>query len=97
MSVRLSCHSFSRGGSNKHTGIYLVEIRCQIIIYKLVYVVENHSITNGSYRTITCGGTVNRVKGSLSSFSGVCTNIISKLVLRFPHDKDSPLGAQNKN
>ena len=72
MSVRLSCHSFSRGGSNKHTGIYLVEIRCQIIIYKLVYVVENQSITNGSYRTITSGGTVNRVKGFLSSFSGVC-------------------------
>lgn len=47
-----------------------MEIRCQIIIYKLVYVVENQSITNGSY--VEEPWTVNRVKGSLSSFSGVC-------------------------
>ena len=76
-----------------------MEIRCQIIIYKLVYVVENQSITNGSYRTITCGGTVNRVKVlfQVSLAFVLPINIISKLVLRFPHDKDSPLGAQNKN
>lgn len=41
--------------------------------------------------------TVLRVLFQVSLAFVLPINIISKLVLRFPHDKDSPLGAQNKN